>query len=261
MDTFAPQKYYVYLENQEHGPFEIGELEKLVTDCVATRASLARAVDSLQKIPLGDILNDAKRYESEAKRKKFIPRIYAILFVIFFMLFFALFFGFYNRIKSVESYIDKHQEDQKSIFSTESKNAKSAIDVELSLIKEQLELIKINVEKNRNSHIQAYNSSSNLYKELNQRISNISDVNSEAIQKFTISNVSKLSEIENRLIQLDLKNKSIEKASLSFPQIIDVVKNDVAGLEKRQFEFKSSQDKHREWIERLVEELKKIKDK
>jgi|688.fasta_scaffold556799_1 septal ring factor EnvC (AmiA/AmiB activator) len=268
MEKIIPQKYYVYLENQEHGPFEVSELEQLVRDHVATHSTLARAVDSLQKLPLGDILNEAKSYESEAKRKKLFPRFLVFLSSIFLLLITMLFYGFYNRIKSVESYVKKHQDDQKAIFSAETQNTKNILDVEIKSIKNNIEILNENLIKNTNSLNQLKTSSINLNKEFNQRLSDFSKNTQEdfskqefEVQKITTDSNLKLSDLDKDLLLLDKKVTSLEKINSSFAQEIEAQKQDITKLKEQQNSFSIIQVKHTEWMNRIIEELKNIKGK
>jgi cell division protein FtsI/penicillin-binding protein 2 len=268
MESAPPQRYYIYIEDQEHGPFEVGELEQLVKDQITTLSTPARALDSLQKVSIGDILKNAKHFETEFKRKNLNVKIITSFFIFFIILIVMIFYGFYNRIKSVESYIKKHQDDQKAILSTENQNTKNIFNIEIESLAKQNKNLSEELIKTSALVNQLITDSDTIKKEYKNELLNFSKLVAEKIQK-NENEIAKIANEQNQknldfLKKLSLLNEKIvstEKTNTRVSNELESLKNELIKIKEAQTNFEKNQSTHAEWINHFNEESKSFKRK
>lgn len=130
-----PLRYYVVLDNNEHGPFSILELQQLIKEKVALHSSFVREEDSLEKILLGEVLKNAKKYESNLRKKRAIPIILLCTFVLFIILISMIFYGFYDKITSLENSLSE------SVILINS-NTLQSVEKDINNLKEKIDKIE-----------------------------------------------------------------------------------------------------------------------
>jgi len=179
-----------------------------------------------------------------------------------------IFYGFYNRIKSVESYIKKHQDDQKAILSTENQNTKNIFNIEIESLAKQNKNLSEELIKTSALVNQLITDSDTIKKEYKNELLNFSKLVAEKIQK-NENEIAKIANEQNQknldfLKKLSLLNEKIvstEKTNTRVFNELESLKNELIKIKEAQTNFEKNQLTHAEWINHFNEESKSFKRK
>lgn len=264
-----PLRYYIILDDNEHGPFGVRELEQLIHDHVASPSSVVREEDSLQKVLLSDVLKNAEKYESNLKRKRIIPTLLLCIFVLFTILISMIFYGFYNRITSLENSLSL-------LITTENEGTLFKVNSEINIIHNKLnkfeeDLISLQEKLSENNSNQ-----NKLYEETNKKLleyniqskKQVSDLDSSIQEKLTahaieMEKISKTFSIEfNNLNQsIKLINGMLNKNKISIDKIIKNSEDNKVNLNKRFEKIEDTQLKYLESLNFLNKRIDNINKK
>lgn len=263
-----PLRYYIILDENEHGPFEIKDLERLIKDQVATYSTVLREENSLQRVSLKEVLDAAKSYETNLKKKKILPSILFGGFLLVTALIVLIFFGFYNRITSLESYIESQKSDLKENFTSANEGTKSIFQKEISdlqgktkSIHQKIDIYNSNLDKLNDSLTKTEEKLGDFISDLAKKTQTALELHKNEQQIFAQEYKH---EIQGIIESLAIINKELQKTQGLFSDLAkknQLTAKDLDNFKKEIDELKVRQEEHLKRLNIIDGKMLNIKTK
>jgi hypothetical protein len=134
----STKRFYVRIEDREHGPFELTEIRNLVNEGIASMHFPVREENSLETIEIKNLLDDPGVLDKKQKKPLFFPT--ALLF-LFFLIALSINFISYSIL---DKRFDYFSENQKKFFMDSIKDFNNSINNEIQVsIPKRIEEIKL----------------------------------------------------------------------------------------------------------------------
>jgi hypothetical protein len=104
------EKYYVQIEDREHGPFHIKELQNLLNEQIATPNSLVREENSLETTDIQSLLNQPAAFK-EQKVASRPPTITGSTIISLSVILIIITLGFYYKNSELSKLLISQREE------------------------------------------------------------------------------------------------------------------------------------------------------